>query len=360
MVALDVVTGPLAEAVAADVRRVAEAAQAVDGVAPLSEQPLLWLRDPAADVRHVLARDDAGALVGYAQVDLAAAPDPTAELVVAPDARRRGTGTALLGGAGSVATGDAHGSLAVWAHGDLPAARALAARHGLVPVRELWQMRLDLTPGASEVAADGRVATGATTGAPRTQPTRPLPAGVRVRTFVPGQDEDAWLRVNARAFADHPEQGRMTLADLRAREAEPWFDPAGLLLAERDGELLASLWTKVHAPDATNPEPVGEIYALGVDPDAQGLGLGSALTALALEHLAASGLVAVILYTERENTAAVRTYTRAGFVRSAVDVLLGSPGRGTPTPDPAGATGPAEPPTLPDTPGSPPSGTMER
>ncbi len=359
MVALDVVTGPLAEAVAADVRRVAEAAQAVDGVAPLSEQPLLWLSDAAADVRHVLARDEAGSLLGYAQVDLAATPDPTAELVVAPDARRRGTGTALLGGAGSVAAGDAHGALAVWAHGDLPAARALAARHGLVPVRELWQMRLDLAPPAPEAAADGRVPADAPTAAPgprpaHPEPARPLPDGVRVRTFVPGQDEDAWLRVNARAFADHPEQGRMTLADLRAREAEPWFDPAGLLLAERDGTLLASLWTKVHAPDATSPEAVGEIYALGVDPDAQGLGLGGALTALALEHLAGRGLRSVILYTERENIAAVRTYTRAGFVRSAVDVLLGSPER-APLPP-----GPTDPPTLPDTPGSPPSGTMER
>lgn len=354
MVALDVVSGPLPGAVAADVRRVAEAAQAVDGVAPLSEQPLLRLSDAAADVRHVLARDGAGALVGYAQVDLAATPDPTAELVVAPDARRRGTGTALLGGAGSVAAGDAGGPLAVWAHGDLPAARALADRHGLVPVRELWQMRLDLTPGAPGAGALAPGAPDAPSAAATPRPARPLPDGVQVRPFVTGRDEDAWLRVNARAFADHPEQGRMTLADLRAREAEPWFDPAGLLLAERDGTLLASLWTKVHAPDATSPEPVGEIYALGVDPDAQGLGLGGALTARALEHLAARGLRAVILYTERENTAAVRTYTRAGFVRSAVDVLLGSPGR---APLPGVRT---DPPTPPDTPGSPASGTMER
>ncbi|MBB2922360.1 mycothiol synthase [Cellulomonas cellasea] len=357
MVALDVVTGPLLEPVAADVRRVADAAHAADGVAPLSEQPLLWLTDPAAAVRHVLARDDVGALVGYAQVDLAATPVPTAELVVAPDARRAGTGTALLGAAGSVAAGDAHGSVAVWAHGDLPAARALAARHGLAPVRELWQMRLDL---ASAAPADpGSDASAPVTPAPAAPPPapRPLPDGVRVRAFVPGQDEDAWLGVNARAFASHPEQGRMTLADLRAREAEPWFDPDGLLLAERDGTLLASLWTKVHAPDATSPEPVGEIYALGVDPDAQGLGLGGALTGLALEHLAARGLRTVILYTERENTAAVRTYTRAGFVRSAVDVLLGPPARTEP---PGDRTALIVPTTLPDTPGSPASGTMER
>lgn len=362
MVALDVVTGALPEPVAAQVRRVADAAQATDGVAPLSEQPLLWLTDPAADVRHVLARDGAGELVGYAQVDVSARPRPTAELVVAPAARCAGTGTALLGAVRSVAAGrqgpvggdgeqvpvggvDERGAVAVWAHGDLPAARALAASHGLAPVRELWQMRLDLrADGATDGPADAAHGPGADPDAAAPDP-RPLPGGVRVRAFVPGQDEDAWLTVNARAFADHPEQGRMTLADLRAREAEPWFDPEGLLLAERDGTLLASLWTKVHPPDATSPEPVGEIYALGVDPDAQGLGLGGALTRLALEHLASRGLRTVILYTERENTAAVRTYVRAGFERSAVDVLLGSP---------------EDAPPLPDTPGSPASGTMER
>src|SRR5690606_10535850 len=111
-----------------------------------------------------------------------------------------------------------------------------------------------------------------------------LPAGVRLRPFRPGADEPAWRSLNARAFADHPEQGRWTLADLRLRMAEPWFDPAGFLLAERetDGRLLGFHWTKVHAKDPSStggePAPIGEVYVLGVDPQAQGLGLGRALT----------------------------------------------------------------------------------
>jgi len=304
-VRIDTVHGSLEPGTAAAVRSLAAAAAAADGVAPLSEQPLLRLDDATdAGIVHLVARDD-GEVVGYAQLELGAPDAASSELVVAPRARRRGIGTALLDRLGTAV--DAPRRLAVWAHGDLAAARALAARAGLVVVRELWQMSLDLTGRPTDPPAPGAPA---------------LPVGVRVRPFVPGRDEDAWLRLNARAFAHHPEQGRMTRADLDAREREPWFDPAGLLLAERAGHLVAAVWTKVHPSDGTT-EPVGELYVVGVDPDAQGLGLGAALTALALEHLTDAGLRTAILYTEADNTAAVRTYTRAGFTRSAVDVMFG-------------------------------------
>ncbi|MEN0130620.1 MAG: mycothiol synthase, partial [Brevundimonas sp.] len=200
--------------------------------------------------------------------------------------------------------------LHVWAHGDLPEARAFAAAAQMSVVRELWQMRLEPLVGGLPVL---------------------LPTGVTLRAFVPGQDEEQWRRVNSRAFAHHPEQGRMTSADLRARENEDWFDPAGFLLAERDGQLLGSVWTKVHPAGEHGPEPVGEIYVVGVDPDAQGLGLGSALTAAGLDFLADRGLGAAILYTEADNAVAIRTYRRVGFERSATDVMFGSDTRRSPT-----------------------------
>ncbi len=344
MVTIQAVHGPLPPARADQVRGLAATARDTDGIAPLSEQPLLNLQAEVAVV-HLLAVDDTAPpapLLGYAQLDLGAADQVGAELVVAPSARRRGIGTGLLDRAHAVAAGgpldpaDAAASptparpLAVWAHGDLPPARALAAARGLVVVRELWQMRLDVSPGADDLP--------------------PLPDGVTVRPFVPGRDEDAWLAVNARAFAHHPEQGRMTRADLDAREHEPWFDPAGLLLAERDGRLLGFGWTKVHPPVGPGEPGPGEIYALGIDPDAQGLGLGRALTALDLTHLAGRGVRTVLLYTEGDNTVAIRTYTRAGFVCSALDVMYGLP---VVSPVfPAVSTG--------DTHGSSASGTMGR
>jgi len=297
----DVTPGALPPADAAAVRALAGAAAAADGVPPLSEQPLLWLAGGPAGVRHVRVPGPDGTLAGYAQVDLRDPALATAEAVVHPGARRRGVGSALLDAVAGAARDAGGDGVAVWAHGDLPAARALAAARGLPVVRELWQMALD----------------------PLVVPDPPpLPDGVVVRAFRPGEDEDAWVRVNARAFADHPEQGRLTRADLADRAAEPWFDPEGFLLAVRGDRLLGFGWTKV-ADDGDPPE--GEVYALGVDPDARGLGLGPALTARMLAHLAGRGVRRVVLYTEGDNARAIRLYRAAGFVRSAVDVVYRLP-----------------------------------
>ena len=259
----------------------------------------------------VTVRAPGGALVGYARLERPADdPEAEAELVVAPSARRRGVGTALIGRLEELA-GDR--PLRVWAHGELPGSAELARRRGYERARVLLQMRRPL----AGVDPD---------------PHPRLPAGVTVATFRPGVDEDAWLQVNARAFAAHPEQGRWTAADLALREAEAWFDPAGFFLAWRDAptdaapddaagrRLLGSHWTKVHPAGEAGDAPVGEVYVLGIDPDAQGTGLGRALTDLGLAHLRGLGLSHVLLYVEEDNTAAVALYERSGFTRHMVDV----------------------------------------
>jgi mycothiol synthase len=199
------------------------------------------------------------------------------------------------------------GPLSIWAHGDLPGSAELLAPHGFERARVLLQMRRDL------VGVEG-------------DPRPGLPDDVRVLPFRPGRDESAWLAVNAAAFAHHPEQGGWTADDLRLREAEEWFDPAGFLLAWRGdpddgGALLGFHWTKVHFPGDVGPEPVGEVYVLGIAPEAQGLRLGRALTDLGLAHLRSRGLREVLLYVEEDNAAAVHLYEGRGFRRFSVDVL---------------------------------------
>ena len=274
------------------------AATAADGVRPVSEEAELRLQHGGPPGGRDLVVRDGDAVAGYARFD-----DGVAELVVHPDRRRRGFGTALLRQLLDLA-GDR--PLSIWAHGDLPGSAELLAPHGFERARVLLQMRRDL----AGVDADPRPA---------------LPDDVRVLPFRPGRDEEAWLRVNAAAFAHHPEQGNWTVDDLRLREAEPWFDPAGFLMAWRGdpddgGTLLGAHWTKVHPPGDVGDEPVGEVYVLGIAPEAQGLRLGRALTDLGLAHLRSRGLRQVLLYVEEDNAAAVHLYAGRGFTRFAVDV----------------------------------------
>ncbi|MCW2546803.1 MAG: mycothiol biosynthesis acetyltransferase [Mycobacterium sp.] len=282
------------------VLHLAGAAAAADGVAPLSEQTVLRLDHPHAGVRHALARDakQGQPLTGYAQLELPAGRTipATAELFVGPDGRRRGIGRALLMSLQS----EAGGVLQVWAHGDHPAAAALAAGLGFARSRVLLQLRRPLSGALPE---------------PR------WPDDVTVRTFIPGQDEQAWLAVNSAAFATHPEQGRWTLDDLEQREASDWFDPAGFFLAERGGELLGFHWTKVHRDETP---AIGEVYVVGVRPESSGQGLGPALTLTGLHFLQSIGLTDVLLYVDEENVPAMKTYERLGFQRWATDVLYES------------------------------------
>jgi mycothiol synthase len=278
------------------VTALAEAAAGADGAYPLSEDALLRLRHGGGRAAvHLLARDSSGRLTGYASV-----VEGVAEMVVHPESRRRGLGRSLAIAAGAVAA-DQGVPLRLWAHGDHPGAAELARSLGLTRARVLHQLRRSLLTPVPEPA---------------------LPAGVVLRAFRPGVDEEAWLAVNARAFADHPEQGGWTLADLRLRMSEPWFDPAGFLLAVRGEEVLGFHWTKVHSP------AIGEVYVLGVDPDAHGLGLGTALTLAGLRHLRSLGLPESMLYVDDSNTAAVTLYTRLGFTRWSTDVSYLSPATG--------------------------------
>ena len=297
-----IVRGKISAAEAQAVLRLADAAAAEDGVMPLSEQVVLHVRhggDPRA--RNLLVWQG-GELAGFAHLDAGdgQADGRSGELAVHPAHRRRGLGRALLRALTSEAGG---GPLRLWAHGDVPAAAALAASAGLSRTRALWRMTRSLRVPLAE---------------PRLAP------GISVRTFVPGQDEPEWLIVNGRAFADHPEQGRWTREDIDVREREPWFDPAGFFLAERGGRLVGFHWTKIHpAGPAPGSAPVGEVYVLGIDPAGQGTGLGRALTLLGLHYLRDRGLGEVMLYVEESNVAAIKLYESLGFARASTDVMYG-------------------------------------
>lgn len=305
----------------AHITRLADAAAAADGFETLSEHKRLELvrfsRHPEAtrstdadggDGPHEFAAVFAWAPdrpdpIGYAQLNPGGTNGTLGlEMVIHPQFRQPHLGIAdalldtALGEAARMSSGQDGRTLRYWAAHATPDYDRLATAHGLRKERDLIQMR------------------------------RPLPLEddqpkVATRPFVPGQDEEAWLYANNRAFATHPEQGNWTLATLLEREAEPWFDPSGFRLHEQEGRLAASCWTKVHA---TTDPPMGEIYVISVDPDFQGQGLGRALTVAGLDWLAHAGLRVGMLYVDSDNPA-LSMYRSMGFIEDHVDrAYLGS------------------------------------
>ena len=271
----------------AEVSELLAAAEVVDGERPLSDHQWLDLvQGGRRGFAGLVAREtQSGAPIAYAQVSRGN-DSWSIELVVDPAQRGqlRELATKLVGSAVDVVAREGGGHVHWWVTKATDAHADVAGAVGLRSGRLLHQMRRPLPTG--------------------------IPFSLDTRPFVVGQDEVAWLNVNNRAFATHPEQGGWTLETLRSREEEPWFDPAGFLLHERDGRLAGFCWTKAHA----DRDPVlGEIYVIATDPDFHGGGLGKALTLAGLDHLAAKGIGTGMLYVDGDNAAAVNLYERIGF-----------------------------------------------
>jgi len=280
-----------------------KAAQDFDNTPAIAEHVLLHLRHGGdkADSHLVIQKDNK--VIGYAHLDKTdQVAGPSVELVIDPEHRGSGVGSELLKAAIEVC-GE---KIRLWSHGDLPQARELALANNFIKVRTVIQMSKDLT----EVL--------------------PIDCDYQIRSFLPDLDNKAWLTLNNLAFANHPEQGNWSEADLLIRLNEDWFDEKGFFVAQDQNELIGFTWTKIHGghshahvvgEDHHDHAPIGEIYVTAVNSKYVGKGVGKALTITGLNYLKYQGLNSAMLYVDEDNQAAFNLYKSLGFLESGKDVM---------------------------------------
>jgi mycothiol synthase len=280
-----------------------KAAHDFDGTPAIAEHVLLHLRHGGDKSDSHLVIEENKEVIAYAHLDTTdLVAGPSVEAVVHPQHRGKGLGALILKEAIKIC-GD---RTRIWSHGDLPAAKAIAAS---LKLERLWSNLL-MSKSLGEI--------------------QPVTSKYPIRTFIPGLDNQAFLDLNNKVFADYPDQGGWSEDDLKVRVNESWFDDKGFFIAEDKGELIGFCWTKIHGAhthshtggdDDHGHEALGEIYVLAVNPDYKGQGVGRDLTITGINYLKYQGLNNVMLYVGVENKPAFKLYKSLGFNEFGSDVM---------------------------------------
>ncbi|HEX6511363.1 MAG TPA: mycothiol synthase [Chloroflexota bacterium] len=282
----------------AQVRTLLDLARRQDGVEAIGEHKFLRVSSgvEAAGVKAILAYED-GQLVGYANTEtfpLKGGCRLSAEMVVHPNARRKGAASAMLEAIITEARTQDLDRVDIWAYHQLSGTHELAAKFGFEPSRTLLEIRMPL---------------------PESYPEAPLPADVELRAFKPGHDDAEWLALNNLVFESHPEQGSWDAEDLAARLKQPWFAAQDFLVATKQARMVAYNWLKL---DHDLRE--GEIYVIGVHPDERRRHFGRSLTILGLQHMRRRGMADATAYVDAANSGALAMYYSLGFQLDHTDL----------------------------------------
>ena len=280
-----------------------KAAHDFDGTPPIAEHVLLHLRHGGDKSDSHIVFEENNQVLAYAHLDTTdLVAGPSVEAVVHPNHRSKGLGSLILKDAIKVC-GD---KTRIWSHGDLPAAKSIASS---LKLERLWSNLL-MNKSLGDI--------------------QEVASKYPIRTFIPGLDNQAFLALNNKVFADYPDQGGWSDDDLKVRVNEAWFDEKGFFVAEDKGELIGFCWNKIHGAHTHSQnsededhghDALCEIYVLAVNPDYKGQGVGRDLTITGLNYLKYQGLNNVMLYVGIENKPAFNLYKSLGFTEFGSDVM---------------------------------------
>ena len=194
------------------------------------------------------------------------------ESCVHPGARGLGIGSHLVGEAEQWAPDQGLARFQVHVVND--GGRQLALQRGHELVRFFWRMEIDL--------AD--------------EPRMPeVPAGVTIRGYRPGEDDERLHAMHQEAFAEHWEFTPETLEDwLKWRHSRRDYDPALWRIAEENGEIAG-------AALSFGEDRFGWVLDLAVRPSSRRVGLGLVVLQSAFAVLRHRGHMRVGLEVDSEN-----------------------------------------------------------
>ena len=214
-------------------------------------------------------------------------------VLVRPDMRRHGIGTALVTAAAAVERERGRASILM---GTLPgdaAGEAFLRATGFAHHSTVWDLSLSADmPAATPV----------------------WPIGVVARPFSRAQDLRVWAELHNTAFADHPTPMEVNLETLETAPADPAVDDLDTLLAvdEATGAVVGFCSTFADRHDGVAGSDA-EVWAIGVAPDRQGRGIGRQLLRWGILRLRSQGVAEVRLSVNTRNEGAVGLYLREGF-----------------------------------------------
>ena len=142
---------------------------------------------------------------------------------------------------------------------------------------------------------------------------------LKIRRFIQGEDEPAWITVWNRAFREFEEFRTMTLEDMLGSEKAPNFDAKGMFIAELAGKPVGVVNAYI---DKERKEKKGFIRVLGVAPEHRRKGIGRKLSEKAIDSFKKRGIESVETGGVMGKPEAIKLWESMGFQQVRVFSLM--------------------------------------